>query len=247
MLSEPTVTEHCLPLRPADFSSLAEALDYAARGETGMNFYNGRGELYTALPYSLLRHQATRLARRLRALGLGEGARVALVAETNPEFVRVFFACQYAGLVPVPLPVSVNLGSHRAYVDHLRGMLIDCQARLAMAPSDVLPFVEEAAEWLGLRFVGDARAFDALPAADLPLVAPEPGDLAYIQYTSGSTRFPRGVMIRQEAVLNNLAGIIRHGVRIGPGDRCVSWLPFYHDMGLVGLCLLYTSPSPRDS
>ncbi|NIV97806.1 AMP-binding protein, partial [Candidatus Saccharibacteria bacterium] len=54
----------------------------------------------------------------------------------------------------------------------------------------------------------------------------KPDDIAYIQYTSGSTRFPRGVVIRQNSVMSNLAGIINHGVKIGPGDRCVSWLPF---------------------
>jgi fatty-acyl-CoA synthase len=63
-------------------------------------------------------------------------------------------------------------------------------------------------------------------------------DIAYIQYTSGSTRFPRGVVIRQRSVMSNLAGIISHGVKMGPGDRCFSWLPFYHDMGLVGLVLV---------
>jgi len=234
---EPTVTEHALAFRPADFSSLAEALDYAAQGATGMNFYSGRGELSVVLPYAVLRQQAQTLARRLNGLGLEQGARVALIAETNADFVRFFFACQYAGLVPVPLPVSVNLGSHRAYVNHLRGMLIDSQAKIAMAPRDVLPFIEEAAEWLDLNFVGDAPAFDALPEAETGLRLPDSEDLAYIQYTSGSTRFPRGVMIDQQTIMHNLSLIIRHGVQVRSGDRCVSWLPFYHDMGLVGMVL----------
>ncbi|MDH3901206.1 MAG: AMP-binding protein, partial [Gammaproteobacteria bacterium] len=63
-------------------------------------------------------------------------------------------------------------------------------------------------------------------------------DIAYIQYTSGSTRFPRGVVIKQRSIMSNLAGIITHGVKMGSGDRCFSWLPFYHDMGLVGLVLV---------
>ena len=234
---QPTVTQHQLPLRPADFQSLTEALDYAAQGETGMNFFNARGKLDASVTYKGLSDHARTLARRLLALGLPKGSPVALVAETNPDFVRFFFACQYAGLVPVPLPVSVNLGNHRAYVDHLRGLLADCKAEVAMAPSDLVPLVEEAAAPLGRPLVGDARAFDGLPQADVDLVHPLPTDLAYIQYTSGSTRFPRGVMIRQATVLNNLSGIIRHGVKVRRGDRCVSWLPFYHDMGLVGLVL----------
>ena len=126
-------------------------------------------------------------------------------------------------MVPVPLPISVNLGSHRAYVNHLRGLLIDCQAQIAMAPHDVLPFIEEAAEWLDLRFVGDAAAFDALPALAVELSAPAAQDLAYIQYTSGSTRFPRGVMIRQEAVLDNLVadGIFVRMPFVAPENRCI--------------------------
>ena len=116
---KPTVTNHDLPLRAADFASLSEALDYAAKGRTGMNFFTGRGELGYSLSYSSLRDQALVLARRLHGLELPKGSRVALIAETNVDFVRFFFACQYAGLVPVPLPISMNLGSHRAYVDHL--------------------------------------------------------------------------------------------------------------------------------
>jgi len=234
---KPTVTHHELPLRTADFASLAEALDYAAKGQTGMNFFTGRGELGYSLPYRSLRDQAQTLARRLQSLELPKGSRVALIAETNVDFVRFFFACQYVGLVPVPLPISMNLGSHRAYVDHLRGMLIDCRAKIAMAPSEWLPFLQEASDWLGLRMVGDAQMFDDLPEFDVEPVPAEREDLAYIQYTSGSTRFPRGVVITQETIMSNLAVIIRDGVQVRTGDRCVSWLPFYHDMGLVGLVL----------
>ena len=234
---KPTATHHQLPLRPGDFRSLTEALDYAAQGQTGMNFYNAQGKLYAAVSYAQLCEQSRQLARRLMALGLPQGSSVALIAETNPDFVRFFFACQYAGLVPVPLPVSVNLGNHRAYVDHLRGMLIDSQAKVAMAPTDLLPLVQEGTGGAARPVVGDARAFDGLPESRTELISPEPTDLAYIQYTSGSTRFPQGVMITQAAVLDNLVGIIRHGVQIRAGDRCVSWLPFYHDMGLVGLVL----------
>ncbi len=234
---QPTVTDHQLPLRPGDFRTLTEALDYAAKGETGMNFYDARGELSAAVSYALLCEQSKILARRLLTLHLPKGSSVALIAETNPDFVRFFFACQYAGLVPVPLPISVNLGNQRAYVDHLRGMLSDCRAEVAMAPTDLLPPVEEAIAGAARPVLGDARAFDGLPESTSELVSPQPTDLAYIQYTSGSTRFPQGVMVRQASVLDNLAGIIRHGARVRAGDRCVSWLPFYHDMGLVGLVL----------
>ena len=116
MSAQATPTENTVSLRAADFSNLAEALDYAAQGATGCNFYSGRGELYAVLPYSELRKQALTLARRLLSTGCERGSRVALIADTHPDFLRFFFACQYAGLVPVPLPIPVTLGSHKGYV-----------------------------------------------------------------------------------------------------------------------------------
>ena len=238
MGAESTPTVHNLPFRAADFATLAEALDYAAQGDTGTNFYTGRGELYASLPYAELRKQARVLARKLLGMGLAKGDRVALVAETNPDFLRFFFACQYSGLIPVSLPASVNLGGHTVYVTQLRGLLESSQASVAMAPGGYASFLAEAGDGLGLKLIGDPAAFDALPEADIEFEPVAPEDVAYIQYTSGSTKFPRGVVIEQRAVMSNLAGIIRHGVKIGPGDRCFSWLPFYHDMGLVGLVLV---------
>ena len=226
-----------LPLKIADFTTLAEALDYAAGGETGYNFYNGSAKLYAKLPYQKLREESQTLARRLMGLGVSRGARVALVADTQPDFMRFFFACQYAGLVPVPLPASIHLGGKDAYVSQLKRLLSICQADIAMAPDDFLPYLKEAAEGLKLSFSGSPQEFLELPESDEPLRPSEPDDVAYLQYTSGSTRFPRGVMITQKAVLSNLFAILKYGIQIRPGDRAVSWLPYFHDMGLVGLVL----------
>ncbi|MEE9493644.1 MAG: fatty acyl-AMP ligase [Gammaproteobacteria bacterium] len=233
----PTPTLHSLAFRDADFSTLSEALDYAAKGETGTNFYTGRGKLSVTLPYRQLRDESRILARKLMGIGLKKGDRVALIAETTPHFLRFFFACQYVGLVPVALPASVNLGGHTSYVAQLKGLLESSQASVAMAPEGYISFLEEAGEGLGLKMIGDPGHFDALPEKDFEFQPASADDIAYMQYTSGSTRFPRGVVIKQSAVMSNLAGIIRHGVKMGKGDRCFSWLPFYHDMGLVGLVL----------
>ena len=234
---EATPTKNRLPLRLGDFATLTEALEYAAQGDTGFNFYTGKGELYAVLPYARLKDEAQTLARRLLGLGLERGARVAIVAETTPDFHRFFFACQYAGLVPVPLPAAIHLGGHQAYVAQLQRLLTICEAKAAMAPVGFLPFLTEAADGLNLRMVGSPEAFTELPELPVRLQPLESHEIAYLQYTSGSTRFPRGVMITEKAVMSNLADITRYGTKIRPGDRCVSWLPYYHDMGLVGTVL----------
>ncbi len=236
MSVKPTPTEHNLARRHADFSTLAEALDYAAQGETGCNFYTGKGELFAVLPYRELRKQALEIAYRLHGLGLKRGDRVALVAETNPNFQRFFFGCQYAGLVPVPVPPPLQLGGGHEYTGHLRRLLSDSQARVCVGPTEYGAFLAEASEGLHLQFIGSAEAFSHFPANPAELRPLEADELAHLQYTSGSTRFPRGVMITQSAVMSNLSCTVQH-LQMQPNDRAVSWLPYYHDMGLVGLVL----------
>jgi fatty-acyl-CoA synthase len=235
---EPTPTVNNIPMPNENFfATLTKALDYAAQGQTGLNFYSGAGKLFDVLSYEKLQKEAQALARKLINLGANRGARMALVADTHPSFVRFFFACQYAGLTPVSLPAHLQLGGRKAYIAQLERLLSDCQAELAMAPHDFLPFLTEAASGLNLRFLGSPQDFDDLAEGDRTLYSADPGELAYLQYTSGSTRFPRGVMITHKEVMSNLWAIIEHGVKVRPGDRAVSWLPFYHDMGLVGLLL----------
>jgi fatty-acyl-CoA synthase len=233
----PTPTESQVPLRTTDFSNLSEALDYAAQGVSGFNFYSGRGELRTVLTYSELRKSALSLAKRLLGLRLERGARVAIIAETHPDFPRFFFACQYAGYTPVPLPAAIHLGGHRSYVEQLRELLVKSQAIVAMAPTEFLPFLLEASSELGLKLAGKPEDFDELVELDVDLKPLQSDETAYLQYTSGSTRFPRGVMVSGAAVMHNLSGITKDGLKIRLGDRCVSWLPYYHDMGLVGFVL----------
>jgi acyl-CoA synthetase (AMP-forming)/AMP-acid ligase II len=142
-----------LEQRLGDFATLAEGLDYAARGETGFDFYSPRGELAHQLPYRRLRDQALITARRLLGTGLARGDRVAVVAETGPEFMAVFFACQYAGLVPCPVPYSMHIGGRDAYVARIAGMLGSAQAAAVIAPSDLEGQIGEAAGIAGVRIV----------------------------------------------------------------------------------------------
>ena len=233
-----TPTRHELPFCAAEFATLTEALDYAAQGETGSNFYTGRGGIYASISYRELREQAVELAHKLLGLGLDKGDRVALVAETNPDFVRFFYACQYAGLIPVALPASVKVGAHHAYVAQLHLLLEASDAAIGVASEGYLPFLQEASEGLSMRMVDAPEAFHALPADEQPLHNAQPEDISYIQYTSGSTRFPRGVVIKHQTAMANLKGIIGHGLKMNADDRMMSWLPFYHDMGLVGFVLV---------
>lgn len=234
---KPTPTKNILPLRQGNFTNLVEALDYAAEGITGYNFYDGTGKLSIALPYKKLRKEARSLARRLLGLGPRRGARVALVADTHPDFLRYFFACQYAGLVPIPLPAPIQLGDRRSYVEQLCRLLVTCRAEIAIASEAHLPFLMKAAASLDLSFYGGTKAFVHLPEENVQLHQSGTDDLAYLQFTSGSTRFPRGVMISQKTVMNNLSNLIGGVVQFQNDDRVVSWLPFYHDMGLVGMVL----------
>jgi fatty-acyl-CoA synthase len=233
-----TPTRHQLPFRAADFTTLTEALDYAAQGETGSNFYTGRGAIYASISYGELRVQAIELAHKLLGLGLDKGDRVALVAETNPDFIRFFYACQYAGLIPVALPASVKVGAHHAYVSQLQRLLEASDAAIGVASEGYLPFLQEASEGLTMRMVDAPEAFYALSVGQhhLPQIVPE--DISYIQYTSGSTRFPRGVVIKHHTAMANLQSMITHGLEMSGEDRLMSWLPFYHDMGLVGKMLI---------
>lgn len=237
LIEQATPTHNSLPLKTSGYTSLVDALDYAAQGTTGCNFYNGRGELSRALSYQQLQAEAKDLARRLHQLNLVRGTTVALVADTHPDFLVFFFACQYAGLVPVPLPAAVHLGGREAFVTHLHLMLKDCRAEVAFATPGFIEFLKDAIKELPIQQAGTLEHFLELPRADKLPAPPRSDELAYLQYTSGSTRFPRGTMITQRAVLNNLAGILQYGVQIRRGDRFMSWLPFYHDMGLVGLIL----------
>lgn len=232
-----TPTSSGLVLRKGDFATLPEALDYAAMGESGLNFYSGRGELAQAMPYRELRRQALLLARRLLALGLAPGERVAIIAETSPDFVRGFFACQYAGLIPVPLPLPLAFGGRDTYVTHVRRLITQAHATALFAPVALVGWLAPLCEELGLHVCGTLADLDEGEVSERPLPPVAPDDVAYLQFSSGSTRFPIGVVVRQRALMANILGILSHGLQIRPDDRAVSWLPLYHDMGLVGFLL----------
>jgi fatty-acyl-CoA synthase len=236
-IAEPTPTRN--PGRAisyAAFGTIAEALDYAALGATGFNIYSGKGRLVELLPYKLLREQALGLARRLLGAGLRPGDRVGLVAESDGDFLRAFCACQYAALVPAPLPLPAAFGGREGYIAHLRRMAETAQVHALFGPDMLESWVLEAAEGLNLHLAGLYSQLDNAPEIDLPVQNPDA--LAYLQFSSGSTRFPLGVAVTQRAFMANAHFMARDGLAVTADDRCTSWLPFYHDMGLVGFFLM---------
>jgi fatty-acyl-CoA synthase len=232
---QPTPTDDGSVRRLSDFATLGEALDYAALGQRGLNFHDARGKLERAYPFSQLRLDALACAQRFVGRGVKPGDRIALVAETVPEFTALFFGAIYAGAWPVPLPLPTSFGGRDSYIDQLRVQLDSSDPLMLLFPNSLAGLAGAAAEAAGVPGV-DWSAFAAEPANDIALPQAAPDDVAYLQYSSGSTRFPHGVAITHRQLLANLAAH-SHGMEITEGDRGVSWLPFYHDMGLVG-CLL---------
>ncbi len=231
----PTSSSSGLPRLHADFATLGAALDYAARSACGLNFHDPRGNLMHAYPYATMRNDAIDMAYRLIEYGVGEGDRVGLIAETGPEFAALFFGCIYAGAWPVPLPLPTSFGGRDSYVDQLAVQMKSADPALLLHPAQLGAMAADAA--LAADTVALAwEHFAEHPARPCPLPAARTDDIAYLQYSSGSTRFPHGVAITHGQLLNNLAAH-GHGMCMTDGDRCVSWLPWYHDMGLVG-CFL---------
>ena len=222
--------------RMGGFSCLAEGLDFAARCATGVNFYSGRGKLQAVLPYATLREEALVLAGKLRAAGLAPGNRIALVAETAPSFMIAFFACQYAGMLPCPVPLPMQIGGRDSYIARVAGMLRAAQAHLLLVPGVLKDKLQEAAAAAGVPLL-DHETLATLPEAAGAINPLRADDPAYIQYSSGSTSAPKGILISQRAIMANTTGILRHGLRAQEDDRGFSWLPLYHDMGLVGFFL----------
>ena len=229
-------TRHSLALRRAAFGSVPEMLDYAAQGETGVSFYSARGERLSALPWKEVRQRAHVMARKLIGAGFARGDRLLITADTWPGFFDAFFGAQYAGLLPVPVSIPVGIGGKEAYLDQLRRQFAASGAVAAVGLDELAGFLAEAArEFPAIRLHGGMDVLESLPEKPVDLRPLSPADTCYIQFSSGSTRHPHGVQITQAALMANLQGITGPGgLDVVEGDRAASWLPLYHDMGLIG-------------
>ena len=220
--------------------TVSAALVAAARTSGGAVAieHDGRSR---SIPYTELLAQALLMAGALLAEGLLPNDRVALVAPEVSSFVAGFFAIGAAGLVPVPLVPPAQAGDVPTFARQTRQLLSASRAAAVLTTADV-------AGLLDLRDLNPAPRvliIDALlrgPALDTPASA-SLDQVALLQFTSGSTAAPKGVMLTHANLHANIAAISGpHGLSIGPSDIGVSWLPLYHDMGLIGVLLtaIYT-------
>ncbi len=172
---------------------------------------------------------ALRWARVLRLSGVGAGDRVALLLPNGPDFIGAFFGAQQLGATPVPLPWPVVAMGPLALPRGAEAILAVASPRVLVAPGPVeacpVPVVTAVALGREPQRAGEEEAS----------LAQAPGP-AFIQFTSGSTGRPRGVIVSQRAAVHS-ASAMAQALGLTSADVGVSWLPFFHDMGLVGVVL----------
>jgi fatty-acyl-CoA synthase len=161
---KPTPNRCALPRRFSDFATFGDALDYAAQGRRGLNFHDARGNLTRVYPFAELREDALAMTRRFVAAGVEPGARIALVAQTGPEFAALFCGAIYAGAWPVPLPLPTSFGGKESYIDQLAVQLASCDPAMLLFTCEIAEMAAAAAERQGCEGQSFAN-FAKLPEA----------------------------------------------------------------------------------
>jgi fatty-acyl-CoA synthase len=219
------------------YTNLLEVIEALKAGGDvrGFTFIANDGSERTIGHAQLVQHARARGAK-LRALGLAQGDRVALAIPESDEFILTFLGAVSVGLVPVPLYPPLSLGRLDAYLDNMVRILTSAKASLLITTTQV-----EGVLWSvvpkvpTLRDLLTVSKIDALPEAPFPKAVVKPDDLLFLQFTSGSTALPRGVAVTHASLLANVQAIMEEGLEVNPEvDKGVSWLPLYHDMGLIG-------------
>jgi len=183
------------------------------------------------LTYGELDRQARSIGALLQELG-ADGERVLLLYPPGLEFIAGFFGCLYAGAVAVPAyPPRLNRSLNR-----LRAVVADAQAKIALTTTTTLarlkPLQSQASELEALSWItSDLATEGAQDYWKEPEISS--ASLAFLQYTSGSTGTPKGVMASHANLIHN-SSLLRYAFDYTDESQCVSWLPVYHDMGLIG-------------
>jgi 1-acyl-sn-glycerol-3-phosphate acyltransferase len=230
---------------PADATTLTEVLDWYASSHperTHIQFYqdDGKGD---AITYDGLRRGALDIARGLQQKGLQPGEAVALMLPTSSDYFFSFFGVLYAGGVPVPIYPPMRPSQLEDHLRRQSGILGNCRASILITVPEAKTLARLLQSQLDsmqlVTTVADLR--DSLEEFHAP--RRQAHDLAFIQYTSGSTGDPKGVTLSHANLLANIRAD-GEAIRAGSSDVFVSWLPLYHDMGLIGAWLgcLYFAP-----
>jgi acyl-CoA synthetase (AMP-forming)/AMP-acid ligase II len=179
-----------------------------------------------------LHREASQVARLLRA-SVAPGARVLIMAAPGLDYVAAFFGCLYAGVVAVPAypPTALNA---RHGLERIYAIMQDAQVAAVLADNTVSAALEQYASYVPQRLLTMDEARHAVGDDDV-LSGAHPDETAFLQYTSGSTGEPKGVIVTQRNLVANIAMMM--GAYSRPGEVLFSWLPPYHDMGLIGMLL----------
>jgi len=187
--------------------------------------------------FAAIERMSARFGGALQALGLRKGDRVALILPNNDDFVLCFLGAIRAGIIPAPIYPPMALGQLQAYLDNTRHIVAKSGARVLVTTAKIkrlLGTVQSACPALE-----QVVAIEGIRESTVPLKAEKVGldDVAFIQFTSGSTSRPKGVTLTHANLAANIKCIMEDGLQSGPEDVGISWLPLYHDMGLIGFVL----------
>ncbi len=222
------------PSLPAAIAELVDKEGYCTK------FLRGR-EVRAEYSYEEMYGEMMRRAQGFLRMGLKKGDRVAFVLPETDDFVLSFLGALAAGVVPVPMYPPLSFGKLDAYIETASKIIESSGARMLLTDKRtqaVLWSLVDKVEALDeLRTVDELeqRLDDDVEMIDLDHIQHD--DLAFLQYTSGSTADPKGVVVTHGSLLANLDGIMNVGLQIREDDIAVSWLPLYHDMGLIGFVL----------
>ncbi|MFO0592591.1 MAG: fatty acyl-AMP ligase [Polyangiaceae bacterium] len=212
--------------------------DNAVHTDRAVTFMRANGE-ERRVSYPDLWIEAQRRAHALLSHGLTKGDRVALILPEPDEFVLTFIAALSAGIVAVPMYPPQTLAKMEAYGETVRHVLAASGAKLVVTNDSLEPLIRDhlLADQSHAKLVLERDARGAPGSEETPLPTVELEDLAFLQFTSGSTSKPKGVMVTHRNLSVNSHAIMFDGLRSTPEDRGVSWLPLYHDMGLIGFVI----------
>jgi fatty-acyl-CoA synthase len=227
------------PHIPADFPRTLAAAIERLSGDTARGFVFIRPDgTERFCPFSEIHAEAVRRGAHFVARGLVKGDRVALVIPEGEEFVLSFLGAVMAGVVPVPLYPQLTFKNVDAYHETVAHIVRASGSKLLLTTTTTRPFVEPV---LGkVPCLTGIFTVDELAApAPAPLnVTVNPEDLAFFQFTSGSTSRPKGVMVTHANLSANSYAFMVDGLgKDSAVDKGVSWLPLYHDMGLIGFVI----------